>query len=466
MKKGAIIGIVCGVLALGFGAIGVSAAVIFSNPTVKVMQGTTKMLKEMTDQESSLNARMGVSGKTKILTSDKYKTVFDLDIYDVEGLEDLALGIDGTVLCDYKNEKMKEEISFSLSYFEFLSFQMAVDKTDVYLDIPKLYDGSVYFNSQNIDEQFNNSIFKDYIETELEEDISMDFFSEAAGNTANFSDEYKKEIIQLVKNAEIEKTKMVLPIEVGNKSVNCEGYTLSLKQEDVNSLLQSLYEESGVSGESTYLVSNDVKILIYMDKSNNIKQIQTEEDIYLKDLECGISAALKFTGEDNAFDEMKGKFGVVADGETVNCDLEYASVLEGKETKQKMQMIISTDETDIMGIEYKGILNAEDSSYDMDISMDVEDENITVELAGNIEADDKSYALNFKDCVVYYEDSQIGSFDGGYRIEPLEEEIEIPSAKTYPIFEFTEAEFASFAMECYENLEEYANMLGGMGNLY
>ena len=46
----------------------------------------------------------------------------------------------------------------------------------------------------------------------------MDFFSEAAGNTANFSDEYKKEIIQLVKNAEIEKTKMVLPIEVGNKA--------------------------------------------------------------------------------------------------------------------------------------------------------------------------------------------------------------------------------------------------------
>ena len=99
MKKGAIIGIVCGVLAVGIGAIGVSAAVVFSNPTVKVVQGVTKLFDELSSQGNS-------EKNSALLANDNYKAVFDLDIYDVEGLDNLLLGLDATVLCDYDNKKI------------------------------------------------------------------------------------------------------------------------------------------------------------------------------------------------------------------------------------------------------------------------------------------------------------------------------------------------------------------------
>lgn len=462
MKKGAIIGIVCGVAAVAIGAIGVSASIVFNNPTVKVVQGVTKLFSDLESQ--------GTEGKGKnsaLLANDNYKSVFDLDIYDVEGLDNLSLGLDATVLCDYENKKMKEDIGLSLSYYEFLSLQMAVDNTDVFLDIPALYDGSITFDSQNIEEQYNNSIIKEMMGgTELDEEISMEFFDKAVSDTKGLYDEYKKEVLHLVKNADIEKTDTVLPIEIGEKTVNCQEFALSLKEEDVNALLNSIYEESGFTGENTYLVDDNIEVLIYMDKKNNIKQIQTEEDIKLTEVEYGISATLILTGEDNAIDEMSGKFNFAIERENVGCDFDYASVTEGEEMKQKMQIIISTDETDVCGIVYKGLVNAKDGTYDMEIEMDVEDENIMVEMAGVVEQDSKNFNMTFTDCAVYYEDEKVGSFEGSYRMEPLEEEVVISPTKTYPIFELTEEEINTFVMECYENLEEYSETLGGMDGLF
>lgn len=460
MKKGAIIGIVCGVLAVGIGAIGVSAAVVFSNPTVKVVQGVTKLFDELSSQGNS-------EKNSALLANDNYKAVFDLDIYDVEGLDNLSLGLDATVLCDYDNKKMKEDIGLSLSYYELLSMQMAVDNTDVYLDIPALYDGSICFDSQNINEQYNNSIFKEMFDgVEMDEELSMEFFDKAVSDTASFWDENKKEIIQLVKNAEIEKTDTVLPVEIGEKTVNCQGYALTLNEEDVNNLLESIYEESGVTEEEIYIVDNKVEVVVYMDKKNNIKQIETKEDIMLADETGAISTVLTFTGEENAFDEMKGEFDVTADGETVGCDINYAAVTEGKEEKCKMQIIVSTDETDVFGIEIRGLVNSQDGSFDMEMDFNMEDENILVDMKGSVEQDNKSFVMRFTDCAVYYEDEKVGGFEGSYRMEPLDEEIVISPAKTYPIFEFTEEEFSTFVLGCYEKLQEYTETLGGMDDLF
>ena len=460
MKKGAIIGIVCGVLAVCIGAIGVSAAIVFSNPTVKVVQGVTKLFGELESQ--------GNAGKNSaLLANENYKAVFNLDIYDVEGLDDLSLGVDATVLCDYDQKKMKEDIGLSLSYYEFLSMQMAVDNTDVYLDIPAFYDGSICFDSQNIDEQYNNSIFKEMFDgAELDEELSMEFFDKAVSDTAGFYDENKKEIMQLVKNADIEKTDTVLPIEIGEKTVNCQGYAVVLKEEDVNTLLNNVYEESGVTKENTYLVDSDVEVVVYMDKKNNIKQMETKEEIQLDEEAGSISAVLTYTGEENALDEIKGEFDVTVDGETIGCDIDYAAVTEGKDNKCKMQIIVSTDETDVFGMGIKMLMNSEDGSYDLEMDFNMEDENIRIDMGGSVEQDKKSYSMTFTDCEVYYEEEKVAGFEGSYRMEPLEEEIVISPTKTYPIFEFTEEEFSTFVLGCYEKLQEYTETLGGMDDLF
>lgn len=460
MKKGAIIGIVCGVLAVGIGAIGVSAAVVFSNPTVKVVQGVKKLFSESGSQVNAGN-------NSALVTNENYKAVLDFDIYDVEELDDLSLGIDATVLCDYENKKMKEDIGLSLSYYEFLSMQMAADNTDVYLDIPALYDGSICFDSQNINEQYNNSIFKEMFDgVEMEEELSMNFFDKAVSDTTGFYDENKEEIIQLVKNADIEKTDKVLPVEIGEKTVNCQGYSLSLKKEDVNTLLESIYEESGVTEENIHLVDDSVEIVIYMDKKNNIKKLETEEDIKLDGKASSISAVMLYTGEENPFDEITGEFDVTVDGENIGCDLNYAAVTEGNEEKCKMQIIVSTDDTDVFGIGIKSLMNSEDGSFDMEMDFNMEDESIMVDMKGSTEQDSKSYVMSFTDCAVYYNDEKVGSFEGSYRVQPLEEEIVISPTKTYPIFEFTEEELSTFVLSCYEKLQEYTETLDGLEDLF
>lgn len=459
MKKGLVIGIVCGVLALGLGAIGVSAAVILNNPTVRVTQGVTKLFKESATETD-------LTGSTALI-NENYKSVFEMDIYDLEGLDNMSFGLDATVLCDYDNQKMKENIDFSLSYYNFLSFQLAADKTDVYLDIPLLYDGSICFDSQNINEQFNNSIFKDMLESgTLDEELSMNFFEKAASKTTSFYDENKNEIMQAIKNGGVTKTGTVLPVAIGDKTVNCEEFSLSLKKDDINALLQGMYEQAGVLEENTYFVNDDIEILIYMDKKNNIKQIQTDEDMYVDELECAVAAVLKFTGKDNALDEVRGEFDVKAGDEQAGCDFEYSSVTEGKDTTRKMLITIDDNGTEIMSIGVEAGANSADQSFDMDIVLDVAGESLKVDMAGSVEMDNKSYAMKFQDCGFYYQDTKLGSFEGSYRVVPLEEEIVIAPTKTYPIFEFTEEEFSTFVMECYENIENYANMLEGVEDLF
>ena len=84
----------------------------------------------------------------------------------------------------------------------------------------------------------------------------------------------------------------------------------------------------------------------------------------------------------------------------------------------------------------------------------------------SVEQDKKSYSMTFTDCEVYYEEEKVAGFEGSYRMEPLEEEIVISPTKTYPIFEFTEEEFSTFVLECYEKIQEYTETLEGMGDLF
>ena len=186
----------------------------------------------------------------------------------------------------------------------------------------------------------------------------------------------------------------------------------------------------------------------------------------MDELECAVAAVLKFTGKDNALDEVRGEFDVKAGDEQAGCDFEYSSVTEGKDTTRKMLITIDDNGTEIMSIGVEAGENSADQSFDMDIVLDVAGESLKVDMAGSVEMDNKSYAMKFQDCGFYYQDTKLGSFEGSYRVVPLEEEIVIAPTKTYPIFEFTEEEFSTFVMECYENIENYANMLEGVEDLF
>lgn len=467
MKKGAIIGLICGAAAVGLAAIGVSVTVILNSPVVRVEKGIAKFLTDIGASGEQFNEGMGLSKIRSESNGQNYQSTYEVDIYDMEGLEDLSLGVDGTIQCDYDNEKLKEEFSLSLAYYEFVSCQMTVDKTDVYLEIPVLYDGSIVFDSQNIDEQFNNSIFKEAAEMEMDEELSLDFFEKPTNSSGNFYKEYKKSIDQMIKNADISKYEGTLNIEIAGKDTKCKGYLVTFKKRDVNKVLESLYGESD-SDEVTYALEKDLKLLIYMDNKNNIRQIQTEDDICMEDLGGSMSVALRFTGKDNIFDVMKGKMGFTIDGETATVNFDYTSGMEDKEIKQKLQMKASTDDTDLIGMDYEAVWNTEDSSFEMDMVFDIEDENFVLDMNGNVETNSSadSYSINFTDCAVSYEDEQIATFDATYCREPLKEDISLPKGKTYPIFEMTETEFGTFLLECEEKLGQYSDMLEGMGDLF
>ena len=479
MKKGAIIGIVCGVAAVGVAAIGVSAALILNSPTVKVVKGATHFLSELGGYNSGVSERTGMDEVQYVGDDGSYQSTFDVDIYDLEDMDDLSLKLDGSVQYDYTNEKIKEEASVSISYYELLSFQLAVDGTDVYLDIPELYDGSICFDSQNIDEQIKNSFWAEYLDEEITEEISMDLFDNAAVATGNFYETYKKEFDHVIRNADIEKYEGVLSIEVGGKEKECQGYLVTLKKEDINSLIETMYgtndkedednKESKSDATTSYLLKDDVKLLVYMDKDNNIRQFQTEEDITVEGIDdASFSVALRFTGEDSIFDTVKGKIGINSDEGVVTAKFDYGVVIDGNEVKEKIQLKATADGVDELGLNLEPAWNMEDNNYTMDMDMNIEDENFTLAMAGfmGTDASSNSYNLNLNDCAIYYEDELVGSFDVNYCMEPLTEEISMPTGKTYPIFEMTENEFYTFVLESYEKIESYVEMFEGLEDFY
>lgn len=467
MKKGAVIGIICGILAVGIAGIGVSAAMILNSPSVKITRGFTKLINEYADSGSDVKKALGCDKLDLQEISDKYQVVFDAEVYDVEGLEDFSVGLDGLIQCDYENEKIKEEFSISLSYYELLSMQFAIDKTDVYIDIPALYDGSICFDSQNIDEQFNNSIFKNYFGTEIGEELSFDIFQNNPRTLAKSYSKLPNDVRKLIKNAKIEKADDALVIQIGEQSVNCKGYVISIKKDDINALLKSYYEETGVTEES-YLFDSDLEVLVYMDSKCNIKQIQTEEDIRIEGMDEGISVAIRLLGEKNAFDAMKVKIGTEVEGEDVEMDYAYSFGMEEKDAVLKLQLKAKTDETDLIGLDYDIVLDTESSEMDLEAEVNIADTNMKIDGTGEMKADDATNTLevSIQECDVIVDGEEIGSFDMSMRYEPLSEEINISPKKTYPIFEFTEDDFSSFVLTCYENLEEYSKMFEGLEDLY
>ena len=228
-------------------------------------------------------------------------------------------------------------------------------------------------------------------------------------------------------------------------------------------------KESKSDATTSYLLKDDVKLLVYMDKDNNIRQFQTEEDITVEGIDdASFSVALRFTGEDSIFDTVKGKIGINSDEGVVTAKFDYGVVIDGNEVKEKIQLKATADGVDELGLNLETAWNMEDNNYTMDMDMNIEDENFTLAMAGfmGTDASSNSYNLNLNDCAIYYEDELVGSFDVNYCMEPLTEEISMPTGKTYPIFEMTENEFYTFVLESYEKIESYVEMFEGLEDFY
>ena len=457
MKKGALIGLVCGIVVMGIAVIGAAAAVVLNTPSVKVARGVSKLFAEAAAQERIFGGQFDFGKIQEIYGKGSYKNKVSVNM-DIEGINDYAVSIDGTVLCDSINEKMNEEIKISLAYYELLSMQMAVDKTDVYVDIPALYEGSLVFDSRNIGEQYNNSIFAEYADEEIADDFSLDFFNQTVYDT----DSGVKELLELIKNSEIKKDDSTVNAKVGSREVKCTGYLLTFRKDDINRFLDTLYADA----DESYEVKGDLELLLYMDRKNNIRQIETKKEIVTGGLTDKISAALRFAGEANVLDTIKGKINVVEDGSEIEVNFDYSGIKEGRSYHQTLQCKAKSELTDLAAVDYSAVWDLDNAGYDMDIEVNVADKNYKMELAGSVETDAYSFYMDFDDCVLYMDREKVAGFDGSYSVEPLAEEVKIPSGETRQIFEFTELEFYSFVMEVVGRLENSYNLLDDFSNLF
>lgn len=464
MKKGVIIGIAGGVVAAALVGIGVCAGIILNSPTVKLTNGVAKLFSEYEASTQTVNKALGMEKMDTAFMADKYKAVVDADLYDIDGMDEFSLGLNTTIMCDYKNRKFSEEIGISVAYYEALGMTLAVDDTTVYLDMPKLYDGSITFDTQNINEQINNSLFIDYLGMEeVDEEMSINVFENAAYQVGELTKEYKEDIKKLIKNAEIEKADGVLKLEIGEKSVPCKGYVVSVKEDDINALLKTYYEKTKTAKEQQYMLDSDVKVLVYMDGKNNIKQIQTEDDIMIEDSEEGVSFAARLLGEKNAFEDVQVKMETEVEGEKMEVDVSYASGVEESDVVMNMQLIVKAEKTDLLGMDCDIRIDKKSKAGDMDIEFNLADVNMKIngELAYDTDTKDV-LGMDITNCEVVVDEEKVGSFDMSMRLEPLKEEINISPSKTYPIFEFTEEDFASFVLNVYEHLEDYGDFLNGI----
>lgn len=457
MKKGALIGLVCGIVVMGAAVIGAAAAVVLNTPSVKVARGVSKLFAEAAEHGEMFGEQFDFGKIQEIYGKGSYKNKVSVNM-DIEGINDYAVSVDGTVLCDSINEKMNEEIKISLAYYELLSIQMAVDKTDVYVDIPALYDGSIVFDSRNIGEQYNNSIFAEYADEEIADDFSLDFFNQTVYDT----DSGVKELLELIKNSEIKKDDSTVSAKVGSREVKCTGYLLTFKKDDINRFLKTLY----VDAEETYEVRGDLELLLYMDRKNNIRQIETKKAIVTGGMTDQISVALRFAGETNVLETIKGKINAVEDGSEIEVNFDYSGIREGRSYRQTLQCKAKSELTDLAAVDYSAVWDLEHAGYDMDIEVDVADKNYKMELGGSVETDAYRFDMNFDDCALYMDREKVAGFDGSYSVEPLTEEIKIPSGETRQIFEFSELEFYSFVMEIANRLEDSYDLLDNFGNLF
>lgn len=451
--------------------------------TIAEIDSKNSIYKEMYDKElaeefanSALHQKGGITLKE---TSNS----------ELKSIIGFGIGFDSK----YNQDDKKMSTDFSVNYkgAKLLNLQTFADEKSAVFSVPEIYNGWFKFETSNLKEQIQNSIFADSFDlNEIPDSINLfennegqaedlaNIFDSFSNMNKRFYDANQDLIKEISDNVSIEKAKDKKEITVGEKRSSYEGYEVIIPKEYVNKyyktaidfvindeefktamdLLMVSYSQAGLydSGEilqefynELQQVSNDTdfsdaKVILYLDNKDRVIDYTVSGTITYQEESADYDINVQYIGVNNIADLNTMKMVFKDDVTAIN--IEYSNKDENQNNVFVNEMNLKMyDETDNFHIGYNMNYDKASGNLNGDAAFDFNGEYIKASLKGNTLSNKETKTVESKFDEINVEVNSGGvieslSFSGEYSASPLTEEIIVPEGNIKDLFKLSDSE--------------------------
>jgi hypothetical protein len=421
--------------------------------------------------KNPLAEKMGIGDILTRMEEEGSHVKSRLDVKSEQFPSSITLGVDTDSYKDVQAKKLDAVTDISVMNYDVAQMELYGTEDVICFSIPKFFIENMYFNTENVVSQYNNSalVTGGLLSKADMEDFSIELFPEygeglSPGKLLRSSELWERcedDIRTCGENMIIEKT---------SKNV----FKVTFRQQDVESLLYTwmsdgafFYEKAGIDtdairAEYDQIIAADVSLLCTLDSENRFESIELEEPAAVLDGEASIDAELFFLGEERTIEKIQGNILLADnDGEETEITGQIEQSREENDYQLDMAVQCQTQESDRgMNLSYGYDAGADD----FDITLSVQDAQDTMEIAAEGSLDDiiqgESFQLDLDDFTFERNGEQIVQVRGDIAVEPLNGAVTSNITAETPVFDLSYGDLLGIA---YQNLKEYGSLLKKLG---
>lgn len=408
-------------------------------------------------EHPSLIEHLGISQIQDLAAWESEVSLNLEDIHNVKGFSPAilkGLGFYSKSQVDSHGKMAQNKLRLSYGTLFSLSSISTYQDGSYYVEAPKLWDGSIVFQADNIKTQYESSILNNDYPFPFENNFSLNPFQykttlDKKPTLDEFLLEHKRELFSLWKSAQVSSQNKTEEILLGEDAFLTKKYTITFPKSHCQPLLESF--SSYFSQEDSIQLSNDLTIHIWVTKDHLIKKFSLQNslliDHYPMEIHLLLSGSELFT--DNG--ELRIKTTDRNNRPIILSLKSIRSIMEDSSIKYAHTFSYSKGSEEIVTL--KGIFswNPLDDSLSMDLFLP--SKGYHIHGIGNFENVNKgqSFFFNAKELSIKFDEIDL-SLSGKFSIAPLEEPLKAPSPASYQLFQMAEKDFQDLGEEIKEHI--------------
>lgn len=446
-KKRKIVLLSC--IAAGIGLAGILAGAVLAAGRNPLKKGLVELSEELTALEAERGEYFWTDWINQI-GSENMQMEYSLNIGGIPELESMTVGIDGETKRDMAEKLFDTEVDISIANVRFAEALLSGTEDTIYLQVPKVWNGSIVWDTADLGGQWNDSALKKSMESlagenlEIEPRIDVDLFrkfSVEPFSIADFLEENSDAMQDLYKNMEVTTVEKAKEEGMFSEAQADSLRDISLQNEEGETIETTCYLAVLPEAEMRRIfpeTEGDIRLCVYLDSEKRIVRISTlPEEIFVTDFWKG-KFAVNLAGAENVTDRVEAEINGAIDGL-------QTSEIEGTIAIEKQK-----GEPGSYRVEWDNALKQGEDVWDFS-------------LEGSVKGENDRLSIDVENFLLKCSDEVICRGSGKTAFEPLEEQIKMPSGEEYRLADMNEWETALFLADCtknvYDNYSGYLRLL-------
>lgn len=450
----------------------------------KIQKGFLNLMREAEEMKNPLAEKVGAGEIRRMVVEEgsHLDTRLNVTLGDFlmgSLIGDVTLGVDTDCEVDRQEKEMSASTSISVMNYELASLEMYGDREKLCFSIPELYMEDVYIENENVQRQYNRSLWASVFGEAEGDDFSIDLFPDAwllgeeEGVGKAFLNEYADEIAECRRHMRMEKAGANL-YRVSFEGLYFNELVRQVLYDYVDFTKLGREEAMGLLSYFDIIDDDEVTLLLEINKANRIESIRLETVRFRCDGRMEFSGDIYFLGEKRSIERMQGKLEVKRElqGEKREAEIFW-------QTTQSLELDDYQMESDIKcsfaengetqdlrfgcELECDGRKNSFDGEFSMKEAGD--DIEIVLQASGGLShiTMGESFDLELDELLLSADDEELVLIRGDIGLSPLKRRVRQNVKAKTAFFEMSEQDWSSILDRVYR---DYENLLEAMYSMY